>query len=146
MMKFKLLFISFCIVCLWIGSGESETIDISLDQVNKKLTNGSNKEWILDRFKTIMGQKKKCNSGKSYTFYENGKVVITECINNTLSKKEFTWAVTEENELDKILTIGKKTYYILFRDLPTSELMRLRKKSDSKKEITVDMEFRYEED
>lgn len=104
----KNLFILFFF--LW---GVIANAQLNLDVFKKYLTNddkpsNNSRIWVLGDYKTNLG--KSCNGdGQSWEFFENGKVVIRQCINEQVIKKEFTYTIgeMENNSGEYIINFNK---------------------------------------
>jgi hypothetical protein len=122
---------------------------MSVDAATQKLTGGNSREWIYKHTFTRMSAAEKCSGegkGTVYRFFADYHLVIDQCQNEKIVHTTHSWAIAQKGQLDIIVRIDNKPYYLLFKDSGNVHSMMLRERSDSKTVPTVDLEFRLSND
>ena len=120
---------------------------MTVEAATQKLTGGKSREWIYKHTSTTMSADEKCSGeGQVYRFFADHHLVVDHCENEKIVHTTHGWAMAQEGQLDIIVRIDNKPYYLLFKDSGNMHSMILRQRSDSKTVPTVDLEFRLSND
>jgi hypothetical protein len=107
-----------------------------------KLAGENQKTWTYERGEVYMGQKNKCISEQSLTFYQNNRVTIKRCERGITISEERAWSIVRKSSIDIALKIGDEEYFLLFAPLnPKSnkEKMILRQRAVEQTTPTRDL-------
>ena len=117
-----------------------------LEKAKKNLVGNSQKEWVFERVEYYLSDGQRCAQGITYSFSENGKVVISECIDKKLTKTAKNWSLEFEEPKDVIINIEDERFYLIFyknEDDQSIEHMILRNIKDFKPVENMDKIFTY---
>ena len=117
-----------------------------IQKAKKNLVGPSQKEWVFERFEYYLSDGQRCAQGITYSFSENGEVVISECIDEKLTKTTKNWSLEFEEPKDVIVNIGDERYYLIFyknEDDESIEHMIFRNIKDFKPVENMDKIFTY---
>ena len=135
-----LLFFLFC--------SQARSQEETKEAINK-LVGKNEKTWIFQRFEEYMGNKSKCISGESWTFFQDGRVVVKKCEGRSVKDEEKRWRVEQKSPIDITITVGEDEYLLIFpppKRGSSRQSMILRLKSEIKIHSTKDLVFYYEVD
>jgi hypothetical protein len=90
----------------------------------------------------------KCKQGESWTFFQNGRLLIKRCIDGSITNEEKRWKLEKRSQIDDVVIIDRDEYRISFPPNPPRgrEQMKLRQIAKVKSMSTKDMIFHYEID
>ncbi|MEM6807136.1 MAG: hypothetical protein AAF696_37385 [Bacteroidota bacterium] len=117
-----------------------------LENAKKNLVGNNQKEWIFERVEYYLADGQRCAQGITYSFSENGEVVISECIDEIMIKINKNWELQFEEPKDVIIKIGNESSYLIFykdKDDKSIEHMILRNYKNTKPEENEDRVFTY---
>jgi hypothetical protein len=144
---FRKLFLAIAAFAVALAIAQQLRADDSAeDTASKLLTGGTSRDWLAGNVKTWMGTNTSCSSGEVYHFSTDSTVRIEECINGKRRETKTTWCLTPKNSLDMLITVGGKTYYLLFANQNGHQHMILRERGDSKIDPIKDRDFVLSED
>lgn len=118
----------------------------------RNLTNKNQREWRFKKFVYTREPKPRCVRGETWTFQQDGRVVIQKCRQGTTLVETKNWtvrlkgsrAVLKNDEYEYILKIDEREYILLFpkkSEKCPGEEMRLRIDSGRREDITTDLVF-----
>jgi hypothetical protein len=119
---------------------------VTPDAAARKLAGDHSHEWIYKQMRMTMGASSACTEGEVYKFSADHHLVVESCENGKVVRTNHNWSIAKEGQLDIVLTIDDKPYYLLFKDAGIAHLMILRDRSGSKPMPTQDREFRLSSD
>ena len=122
----------------------SKDITANVEEATNTLAGGQSREWVLTGWKQFMGGERDCEAGESHIFGEDGKLLIRRCVDGQVLETEHEWAMHVEDEIDLVLSVDGKSYFVRFRNIEEGTQMRLRVKADEKTEATTDRLFLFE--
>jgi hypothetical protein len=145
----KLKYISVTVVVCALAAVNFAFIEASfaeedLSTIEQKLTGGTSRDWVFKQMRRTMGSSDECTQGVVYRFASDHKLVDEQCVNGHIKSETHTWSLERQGPLDVILKIDSKPFVLLFKEEGNALLMRIRQRSASKTEPTVDREFRFE--
>lgn len=120
-----------------------------LKESRENLTGNFSREWIAERFERFLGQGDQCVQGETFTFHADGRLIVKQCLNETIELTEYRWSLEQISELDVELRYDDKSYRLLFfskESDPFIEYMTLRLFTDEKTDPVEDREFQREVD
>jgi len=110
-----------------------------------RLTGGNEREWIFQAFDEHLGSDDSCREGESYRFKTNNTVEIEKCVNRRIVRTQHRWHLALSSTGKAMLTIGSDTYQALLYSQRDVQLLRLRKTSPRRPDLTIDKVLRYEQ-
>ncbi|MBI0401132.1 hypothetical protein [Cyclobacterium marinum] len=131
------------VLTIWVANLQESPI---LEKAKKNLVGSSQKEWVFERVEYYLSDGQRCAEGVTYSFSESGDVIISECINEKLTKTTRNWSLELEEPKDVIVSIGDESFYLIFyknEDDESIEHMILRNIKDFKPVENIDKIFTY---
>jgi hypothetical protein len=118
------------------------------ESLERHLTGGSSRAWVLQRFIRSAEPGDACTSGEIYTFAAIHDLTVSRCEGGHIVQSHHAWSLSETGGRDTILTIGGMgTFLLLCRDPgPGIHLMRLHSTSTAQVQPSIDKEFSFDED
>ena len=113
------------------------------DEVISFLSDDSYKLWFFDRYESSMKGSDNCESGSAYTFYQDNKAEFKICVDGKWKKKNFTYSLEEESPFDWWITLDDKKYYLVMTNYEDYHEIKLRTKTGSRIDETMDIILKY---
>jgi len=136
-----------CIVVL-VGAAMASKPAGTQESPGRRLTGGSSRAWISQRFVRFPEPGDSCSSGEIYTFAATHDLTVSRCEGGHIVQSHHAWSLSETDGRDAMLTIGGMgTFLLIFRDPgPGIHLMRLHSASAAQVQSAADKEFSFDED
>ena len=134
-----LIGLSFAICVDPIRADHPENSDVS--KITNILVGQSSRTWTYKETDLVQGTSEDCTEGDKYCFYPDHRVVWEHCVEKHVKRDTQHWSLSQEGEDRTILTIEGHNYDVLFKQVDTGWMMKLRMPSSSKTIATVDKEY-----
>ncbi len=117
------------------------------DDPEERLTGGSSRAWVLQRFVQPAGPGSACSSGKIYTFAVTHDLIVSRCTNGQIVPSHYTWSISGRDAGDPTLMIDGMGAFLLSFHRPGAGTYRMRLRAKGTAQTPgIDEEFSLDED